>query len=335
MIKKGDKIAVRSHKEICPAQVPPDSAATRKRSMRFRLRPLAPALLLAMTYPLGGCQALGTWATSHLSPIEWNGQTRVELPLTSSFGRPPTVLVRVAGQDATALIDSGSSGPGMTRALATATGIRIHSSGPRANGKRRESVEDVPIQLGSVSSKILIAGVDNHDDSPPIILGANLFLQAVVEMDFDAGRLTLINPQAFSPPEQEPLLIKLLNAVPTIQLKLKDSESEVCTIVDTGFFSGLAVTPEIASKHSLPSDPASRKLVIRGAFGARYEQEALAPLDRLQIGDRLYRHVPIVYSPSLLENCPNLLGMAILSQSRLIFDLKNRRIWLLPRSGTQ
>lgn len=303
--------------------------------MRFRWRPLAAALLIAVLYPLGGCQYLGNWATSHLSPIDWNGQTRIELPLTSSFGRPPTVLVRVAGQDATALIDSGSSGPGMNRALATATGMRIRSSGPKANGKRRQSVEDIPIELGSASSKILIATVDDRDDSPPIILGANLFLQAVVEMDFDARRVTLINPQDFSHPEQEPILVKLMNAVPTIRLKLNDNESEVCTIVDTGFFSGLAVTPEIASKHSLPIDPAGRKLVIRGAFGARYEQEALAPLDRLQIGDRLYRHVPIVYAPSLLANCPNLLGMAILSQSRLIFDLKNRHIWLLPPSGTQ
>jgi hypothetical protein len=302
--------------------------------VRFRSRPLAAVLLLATIHALGGCQSLGNWATGRLSPMEWNGQTRIELPLTSSSWQSPTVLVRVAGRDASALIDSGSSGPGMNRALAIATGLRIHSSGPKVNGKRRESVEDVPIQLGSVSSEILISGVDDHNDSPPIILGSNLFLQAVVEMDFDAGRLTLINPKEFSRPEQEPVRVKLLNALPTIQLKLKGSEKEVCAVVDTGFFSGLAVTPEIVSEHSLPRDLAGRKLVMRGTFGARHEQEALAPLDQLQIGDRLYRQVPTAYSPSLFENCPNLLGMAVLSQSRLIFDLKNRHIWLLPRSGT-
>lgn len=208
--------------------------------MRFRLSHLIGSLLVAVLLPLGSCQSLGNWAAGQLSPIAWDGETRIELSLTPTRWGSPTVPVRVMGQDATALVDSGASLPVMSRALAVATGTRVRGSGPKVNGKRRENAENVPIQFGSVSTKLGLAVIDDHPDGPSVVLGANLFLQAVVDMDFDAGRLTLINPKTFTPPPQDPLPVKLLAAVPTIQLKLNGHAHEVCAIVDTGYNAGVA-----------------------------------------------------------------------------------------------
>jgi hypothetical protein len=58
--------------------------------MSVRVRPSTIALLPVLLLLLHGCQTVGNWVAGHVSPMDWKGQTRVELPLTSAQdGRPP------------------------------------------------------------------------------------------------------------------------------------------------------------------------------------------------------------------------------------------------------
>jgi predicted aspartyl protease len=302
---------------------------------RRKIRDASPALLLATLLPLTGCQALGTFAATRMSPLQWNGQTRIELPLTLNAAGSPMVAIQVMGRDVVALIDTGASIPAISRSLATDTGVDIEGTLNSVNGQKRPSAEDVQMRIGPLSATALLAIV-HDDEDPPFVLGMNLFLQAVVEMDFEAGRLTLIRPDAFEPPPGQPLSVKLMHAVPTIALQVNGHEEQICAIVDTGFNAGLALMPKVLEKLALPPHPAGGTITARGAFGVRHEAPALAPLDNLQVGGLVYRAVPVGYAPPWAEDeCNNLLGMDVLYRHRLVFDFPNRRFWLLPRAGNQ
>jgi predicted aspartyl protease len=290
-------------------------------------------LALATLLMLGGCQALGEFAFARVSPIQWQGQQRVELPLTLTAGGSPAVAIQVMGRDVVALIDTGASIPAISRSFAADAGVDVEGTLRSVNGQPRDAARDVEIRIGPVSATSLRAVV--HDDAEPrFVLGMNLFLQAVVEMDFEAGRLTLIHPDAFEQPPGEPISAKLKNAVPTIPLRVNGSEEPVCAIVDTGFNAGLALTPQVLVKLALPPHPAGGTIIARGAFGVQHESPALAPLDNLQVGGLVYRAVPVGHAPPWAdEDCSNLLGMDVLYRHRLLFDLRNRRFWLLPRAG--
>lgn len=292
------------------------------------------ALLLAVLLPLAGCQALGGFVFARISPLEWHGQKRVELPLTLNEHGSPTVIVKVMDRDVSALLDTGSSIPVISRRLATDAGVDMEGSLRNVNGVKRPSAEAVEIRIGPLSATALLAVIHDEED-PPFVLGMNLFLQAAVEMDFEAGRLTLIHPDAFEPPPGKPLTVELMNAVPTIPLRVNGSGG-ICAIVDTGFNSGVALMPAVLEKLTLPPHPAGGTVTGRGAFGSQHEGPALAPLDDLQVGGLVYRAVPVGYAPPWADKeCNNLLGMDVLYRHRVVFDLRHKRFWLLPRAGNQ
>src|SRR5262249_46937725 len=151
----------------------------------------------------------------------------------------------------------------------------------------------------------------------------------------DTGRLTLIRPDAFEPPDAKPLKVKMLHAVPTIPLYVKGRENKLCAMVDTGS-SPLSLIPAVIEKLALPAHPSGRTVISEGASRVRGEKRALAAGDEGQVGGLMYREVPAGYAPPWAkDSCGNRLGMNVLYRHHLIFDLKNRRMWLLPRSGNQ
>ncbi len=289
-----------------------------------------PATLLALPLLIGGCASLDTMAIARLSPMDWNGHSRIELPLTlDSVGRP-TVPGRIAGEPTMVLIDSGGGWPSMTQALAEAAGVRADGS-TVMNGHTYATTGGLPVQLGPGSIDLHKVAIGHQTAETQFALGPELFLQAIVDMDFDAGRMTLIQPAAYRPPPGNPIPVQLTWAKPTVQLRVNGHAQQVCAILDTGFNSGLALSGEVLSALALPK--AAGQTTLSGLGGARWNVPALAPLDEVGFSDQLYRDVPVTEKKSDVEwPCPNLLGMAVLSRHHVIFDLKNQRVWLLPRA---
>ena len=265
------------------------------------------------------------------SPIRWNGQDRIELALTLDRGRRPLVPVRVMGRDTTALLDSGAGIPALSRALvADAGGSNVKIA---VNGQQVDAVKDVPLELGAMSMTLPMAILIDHNAERPFVIGAELFLHAVVEMDFGTGRLVLVRPETFTPPAGEPLPVKLWNAVPTLQLQVNGNERQVCAVIDTGFNGGLALAPELVSALGLPPDPAGGTRVAQDGFGNRYDRPLLAPLQEMRFGQLVYNNVPVTYGLPLPEAsaCGNVLGMAVLQRHHIIFDVGHGRVWFLLR----
>lgn len=286
--------------------------------------------LLAMPLLIGGCASLDTMAIARRSPMDWNGYSRIELPMSlDSVGRP-TVPARIAGEPTMVLIDSGGGWPSMTPALATAAGVRADGT-TLMNGHRYATAAGLPVQLGASSIDLHKVAIGHQTAETQFALGPELFLQAIVDMDFDAGRMTLIQPAAWKPPPSEPIPVQLTWAKPTVQLRVNGHAQEVCAILDTGFNAGVALSGEVLSALALPQ--AAGLTTVNGLGGARWNVPALAPLDEVGFSNRLYRDVPVTEKKSNVAwPCPNLLGMAVLSRHRVIFDLQNQRVWLLPRA---
>jgi predicted aspartyl protease len=119
---------------------------------------------------------------------------------------------------------------------------------------------------------------------------------------------------------------------PTVQLRVNDQQQQVCAILDTGFNSGVALTGEVLDGFALPQ--AAGHTMLAGFGGVRWQAPVLAPLEQVHFGTQHYRNVSLTEKKSGGEwECPNLLGMAVLSQHHVVFDLKHRRVWLLPRSA--
>jgi hypothetical protein len=275
---------------------------------------------------VSGCASLATWALAVASPVQWKGQDRIEFPLSQDAGGRPTIPIRIHGKEVTAALDLGSGAPLMSRELAAALGLKVESV-----DKGRSMVKNVPVELEMAHVELALVLVSELPTDAQFIFGRELFSQAVVDMNFDAGQLTLTRPDAFTPPESDPLSLQSSQYGPTVQLTVNDREREICAFLDTGFNGGLAVKEKLVHELALPDIP-GRTVVARGIDGRRSEGPALAPLKELRIGDLRYRDVDVIGKvPNDKVRC-GFLGMAIMSKHRLVFDLKENHVWFLPRS---
>jgi predicted aspartyl protease len=298
--------------------------------MPSRLPRLAATLCLLVPLLITGCASIEKLAVTRASPLRWNGHDRIELPLSrDSVGRP-VVPGRILGEDTAVLVDSGGGWPLMTPALAAAAGARADGA-TTINGRSYATAADVPLQLGGASIELGKVAIGHQTAETEFALGPELFLQAVVEMDFDAGRLTLIRPGTFRSPAVAALPVQIVANKPTVQLHVNGRDEPVCAILDTGFNSGLALSGEVLAALALPRGAAETS--VTGPGGAQWSAPARAALEQVSFGNQRYRDVPLTEKKSdVAWSCPNLLGMAVLSRHRLVFDLRNRQVWLLPRS---
>jgi hypothetical protein len=231
------------------------------------------------------------------------------------------VPVRMKGRNVLAFLDTGGPKPRLSPSFAAGTDLKVSDQGI--------GQEDLTVEYGAVSQKlqdiyvILVAG--DHE----FTAGQELFSQAVVEFDLDKGLVTLVRPGAFKPPTDKPVSVQFPRYWPTTQIKVNGHD--ICAIVDTGFSGGVALSQKTMDALALPSIP-GRELRAVGEGGREQVIPEMAPLKELRVGERIYQDVSVVLSPVNGENrCTALLGMEILSKHRLIFDLGNRRMWLLPR----
>lgn len=299
--------------------------------MPLRLPRLAATLILVLPVLLAGCASVERLAITRASPLRWHGHSRIELPLSlDSVGRP-VVPGRILGQDTMVLVDSGGGWPLMTPALAAAAGARADGA-TLINGRGYDTAAGLPLQLGAASMDLHKVAIGAQTAEIQFALGPELFLQAIVEMDFDARRLTLIRPGAFRPPAAAAIPVRIASNKPTVQLNVNGHAEPVCAILDTGFNAGVALSGDVLAALALPRGAAHTS--VTGPGGAQWSAPARAALEQVAFGGQHYRDVPLTEKKSdVAWSCPNLLGMAVLSRHRLVFDLGNQRVWLLPRAA--
>lgn len=287
------------------------------------LRLVATGLLVALL--LGGCAPI-LWSLRASSELEWNGNDRVELPLILDKVGHVGVPANVQGVEVLAMLDTGAGLPMLSPATASAIGMQEKSS-----GKKTRVATNVSVQLGPASLTLPLAPVSDGIGNAQLILGAELFSQAVVDIDYEARLVTLINPKAFSNPNEEPLPIDLHYGRPTADIQINGRKPAICALVDTGSPFGASFSAKLVQKLSLPGVP-NQTSGYRRVDGKLRETPALAPLAEVKIGNRILKNVPALgLTPNDKPPCGSILGMAALSRFHLIFHIGNRKIWLLQR----
>jgi len=216
----------------------------------------------------------------------------------------------------------------MTPALADTVGARARGTAV-VNGATYAAATGVPVQLGAASLELDRVTIGEQTADTQFVIGPELLLQAVVDMDFDNGRLTIIRPDAWTPPTAAPLDVHLWWTKPTVQLRVNGREQPVCAVLDTGFNAGVALSGEVLDALALPRTAA--RTMLTGFGGVRWNAAVPAPLDEVRFGDEIIRNVPLTEKSGAQWDCPNLIGMALLSRHHLVFDLPHHRVWLLPR----
>lgn len=287
--------------------------------MRSRtLPPTVTALLLFL--PLAGCAPI-LWTLRASSDLDWSGNDRIELPLILDRAGHVGVPAKVQGVEVLALLDTGAGVPMINPATAAAIGVDVDASVARG----------VSVQLGPASLRLPIAPVSEGIGNAQLILGAELFSKAVVDIDFNERRVTLIDPKTFSHPEEEPLLVDLSYGRPIAEIAINGKKPAICALVDTGSFFGVSFSQNLVEKLSLSSVP-DQTTGYRRVDGKLQQTPALAPLGELRIGNWILDNVPAhSLAPNHNPPCGSVVGMAALSRFRLILDIGNGRIWLLQR----
>ncbi len=285
---------------------------------------------LLLTLLLPGCTSIYIWAVHASSPLAWNEHTQIDLTLVLDSRGRPAIPVQVHDQNILALLDSGAALPTMREDAAVALDLRTQKT---SNVTRLD--EDLQVTIGPATIDLSEVWIGHASADSQMAFGQELLSQAVVDMDFPNRRLSLIHPDAFTPPAADHISVGLRYSRPSVKFTIGDFDDVLCGTIDTGFDGGLALSPRIVEQLSLPTQP-GKSVVYQGFGGRRKVASALMPLPEVTIAGHVFRDVTVVGAvPDESADCGNLIGAAIVSRQRVIFDLENRRLWFLQQDARQ
>jgi hypothetical protein len=278
--------------------------------------------------PRKGSEQVPPGASSVRYSMDWNRESRIELPLMIDDSGMLRVALRRDGEEIEAIVDSAAAFPVVKPSAVGAAVLAVGDLLP-LNGRKKQAIRGLELQFGP-AVLTTDAAVSEFPGDSPLIIGFPLFMSSVVEMDFESGTLTLIRPAAFKPPQAKATGVKRSESLATLDARINGRDEPICAIVDTGYNSGFALPAAIVEKFGLPED-SRRNIVALGANNLRYEAKGLKPLAEVQFGDQRQTEVPAdPLPPGFGQDC-GVLGLSVLSRYRLVFDLGNDRIWFLPR----
>lgn len=253
----------------------------------------------------------------------------------------PTVRVRLAGRDLTALVDSGAQYSVIDRRLVAELGLDNLFDMPliaygvdgRAQMGRGVTL-DLAVgatRVGRLRAGILDLGPLSEEEGlgAPLILGQDLLMEAALEMDLRQRRLRLVDAaQRVLPPAYRPLPVRRSGTALVAQAVVEGVP--VKAVVDTGSSALLALSEGVAQSVGLLDgrpERAGSSIVLGGVARARMIQARTVAL-----GGETWRDVTTaVYADQALPNYPDaLLGMEAFAGRDVILDLSDGQLHLAP-----
>ena len=280
---------------------------------------LAAALLVAAGPPPGPAPAPSA-AIAFQFPIE----RQIVFPIT------------IAGKPAEAWLDSGAGATVVDTAFARRLGLSLGAP-IQAHGVAGE-VRDVRLAEADVTAGGLsmagrrvvvmdLSGVQRMVQRPvQVLLGRDVFDQAVVDIDFAARTIRLLPRDGFVPPPEPPLPLKPSGDLRSVPISVRGVP--MAAILDLGNAGGLLIDQSFAEHYALlKGRPLSTNLGV-GADGAR--EELQASLDDLRVAGVRLDGAPVTATPNLASKAPANLGLQVLSRFHLVIDFAGDRIWMTP-----
>lgn len=285
-----------------------------------RLLALAAALVLAFA-PMAAAEE------AHTVRFEFLADRQILFPMT------------INGQPAEAWLDSGSSATVVDAAFARKIGLVLGDPIPargvagavhgvrlaRADLKIGDAV--IPARRVAVMDLSEIAAVTPRPVQ--VILGREVFQDAVLEVDFASREIAFSPRQGFRPPAARPLPLRPSGALKSFPIRIAGVRTEA--ILDLGNSGSLLLDYGFAQRKGLLKNrPASTQLSV-GADGPR--ESLIASFDRVQVGGVTFNGLTAVATEGLTSHAPANVGLEILSRFKVTVDFAGGRLWLQPIPG--
>ncbi|HXA40088.1 MAG TPA: aspartyl protease family protein [Phenylobacterium sp.] len=244
--------------------------------------------------------------------------------------------IAVDGRPAEAWLDSGAGATVLDAAFARTLGVALgggieaHGVAGGVAGVREARVNLEAGGLTMTDRRVVVmdlSAVARVVQRPvQVLLGRDVFDQAVVDIDFQDRRISLIPRTEFIPPGDAPLSLRPSADLRSLFIVVAGAPTEA--ILDLGNAGGLLLDRDFAEVNHLL---AGRRLSTELAVGADGPRESVqASLDRVRLGGLAFDGVPTVVTPGLTSRVPANVGLQLLSRFRLTIDFGGDRIWMTP-----
>ncbi|MDQ3482110.1 MAG: retropepsin-like domain-containing protein, partial [Pseudomonadota bacterium] len=256
--------------------------------------------------------------------------TRIYIPAT------------VNGREVEVLLDSGADTTVLDKSFAESVGRQMVGAGvATGSGGEMEAgyAKDIVIEIGDMTlnlptvAVIDLAEVANRIAIPlPVILGKDVFLQSIVDIDPSGPTIAFHDPKSFTPPPGATLVpLEPLGSLRVVPVSV-EGLPEAPMMFDLGNGGYMSLSPAYWQTHKLL---AGRKSSTRssGAIGGE-KINSVATLKSIRFAGVTFREVPAELSAPNIETDSDReagnIGMPLLRRFRMMIDFQNSRIFVIP-----
>jgi hypothetical protein len=265
-------------------------------------------------------------------PIEYNPftGTRIYIP------------AKVNGRAVEILLDSGADTTVLDKTFAQSIGRRMIGAGvvTGSGGEMDAGLgTNVTITIGNMTLNlpsvaiIDLAEVSNRIAIPlPVILGKDVFLQSIVDIDPSKPTIAFHDPETFTPPANAVLVpLEPLGSLRTVPVSV-EGLPDAAMIFDLGNGGYMSLTPAYWQEHKLlGARPSSTR--SSGAIGGE-QINHVATLKSIRFAGITFRDVPAELSAPNIETDSEReagnVGMPLLRRFRMMIDFQNSRMFVIP-----
>jgi hypothetical protein len=184
--------------------------------------------------------------------------------------------VSIDGRQVVGVLDSGASSSWIDSGLAASLGHklagRFPTLGENGVGPDAARVQGVNLAIGPLAFRNLTVGV--ADFAPggkrgefwPLIIGGDIFADAVADFDFANRRVAFWDPAAYRPPSNAIVVRLERDGFWRLAPLSLDGGPPVLFVMDTGFFPNLRLSPGATDKPKM-LDGHAQTTVALGAIG--------------------------------------------------------------------
>ena len=249
------------------------------------------------------------------------------------------VPVSINGHAATAIFNSGANAAMLDNSFAQSVALKpigaLPLGGENAVGSGA-MIPGVDIAMGGATLKgatVAASDLRSLGVTQQLLIGDIILNGAVLDIDFPNRRLALRDPDKFRPPAGAIVVPLVVDAGIDLAPVSVDGGPTVLVVVDTGLPMAMRISPQLAKAQHLLAGAPSISVTAGGIGGSAPGQ--IASLKRVSLGGVSFTNVPVVFSdawPSATytDRVQGLLGVALLSRFRVIFDWSRGRLYLIP-----
>ncbi|MDQ6930998.1 MAG: retroviral-like aspartic protease family protein [Candidatus Eremiobacteraeota bacterium] len=270
----------------------------------------------------------------------WDFANAQPFPVTVTDNRL-LVNAKVNGVPGRFILDTGSSDITLTADFVNRAHVKATDNGMAVGiggyaKTRIHKVDRFEIGGNTLSNVIVTSMSAEFDrDKPDGLIGFDLFGGAIVKLDTDSQRMTILDPRT-NPVDKTagiPAIVDLNDQTPTVPMKV-NGDIDINATLDSGDSYYVLFSQDLINHHGLRFliDPTEEGYlsshVVLGGIGG-YEMAGCGHLDKVSLGPIVYENAPSCVSGSFSERGA-LLGFDFFKHFNYVFDYPEATIVFIP-----